>query len=274
MTMRLMGRALHLAERGWYVFPLRLGDKRPLPGFTSWEERATTDREQIIRWWTEVPYNIGVATGPSGLLVIDCDTSQEGDSPQWRLVGEDVQIAGKALPRTFSVATPNSGRHVYFSAGGHSLRNTVGKLGKHIDSRGTGGYIVGPGSVLETGYYRIVTRSSIAELPDWIADALTPHSLTASPASPIQLREGDVQAIVEREVQRVLTATPGSRNGSLNMAAFLLGKLAGSGRITERHAWDTLQTAAQGHIGLHGFTQWEINRTIRSGIAAGIRSIS
>jgi hypothetical protein len=81
-------------------------------------------------------------------------------------------------------------------------------------------------------------------------------------------------AILEREVQRVRTATPGSRNGALNIAAFLLGKLAGTGRITERHAWDTLQTAAQGHIGLHGFTQGEINRTIRSGMAAGIRSIS
>ena len=31
MTMRLMSRALQLAERGWYVFPLRPGDKRPVP---------------------------------------------------------------------------------------------------------------------------------------------------------------------------------------------------------------------------------------------------
>jgi hypothetical protein len=139
MTLRLMGRALRLAERGWYVFPLRPGDKRPLPGFTNWEKRATTDPEQITWWWTETPCNIGIATGPSGLMVIDCDSSRDSDSAQWRLKGDGVQIAGKALPKTFSVATPNGGLHLYFSAEDRSLRNTAGKLGRYIDSRGIGG---------------------------------------------------------------------------------------------------------------------------------------
>ena len=144
-------------------------------------------------------------------------------------------------------------------------------MGKHVDTRGVGGYVVGPGSVLRTGYYRIVTRSSVAKLPGWIADALAPRSLTVSTASLDQLRQTDVQAILGREALRVRTATPGSRNSALNIAAFLLGKLAGSGKITERDAWDILQTAAHSHIGLHGFTKSEMNRTIRSGLAAGIR---
>jgi hypothetical protein len=108
-------------------------------------------------------------------------------------------------------------------------------------------------------------------LPDWIADALAPHSLTVSTASPDQLGASDVQAILEREVQRVRTATVGSRNSALNIAAFLLGKLAGSGKITEADAWHILQTAAQRHIGFQGFTGSEMDRTIRSGLAAGIR---
>jgi hypothetical protein len=151
------------------------------------------------------------------------------------------------------------------------LSNTVGKLGKHIDTRGIGGYVVGPGSVLATGYYRTITRSSVAELPDWIADALTPHSPTVSTASSDRLSASDVKTILQREAQRVRTATPGSRNGALNIAAFLLGKLAASGKITERDAWGLLQTAAHRHIGFHGFTESEMNRTIRSGLAAGIR---
>jgi hypothetical protein len=271
MTLRLMKRALRLAERGWYVFPLRPLDKRPLPGFTKWETRATTDREQITRWWAKAPYNIGIATGPSRLLVIDFDTTPEGHDADWRLIVDSVKIEGQRLPRTFSVATPSSGRHLYFSAGGRSLSNTVGKLGKHIDTRGIGGYIVGPGSVLRNGYYWIVTRSSVAELPDSIANALTPRSPTMSAGSASQLREGDVQAIIEREAQRVRTATLGSRNSDLNIAAFLLGKLTGAGKITEREAWDMLQAAAHPHIGCHGFTESEMNRTIRSGLAAGIR---
>jgi Bifunctional DNA primase/polymerase, N-terminal len=271
MTPRLMGRALRLAELGWQVFPLRPGDKRPLPGFTNWEKRATTDPGQIIQWWTEAPYNIGIATGTSGLLVIDCDTSQDTDSPQWCLVGENVQIAGKALPRTLTVATPNGGRHLYFSAKGRSLSNSVGKLGRHIDTRGNGGYVVGPGSVLEAGYYRIVSRRSVAELPDWIADALTQQSFIVPATSLGELRESDVKAILEREVERVRTATPGSRNSALNIAAFVLGKLVGIGKITERDAWKILQAAAHSHIGHHGFTESEMNRTICSGLSAGIR---
>jgi hypothetical protein len=271
MTLRLMDRALQLARRGWYVFPLRPGDKRPLPRFTKWESRATTDPEQIAEWWAEAPYNIGIATGPSGLLVIDCDTARDGDAPDWRLLLDGVDITGHRLPRTFSVATPSGGRHLYFSAKGRSLSNTVGKLGKHIDTRGVGGYVAGPGSVLRTGYYRIVTPSAVAELPGWLEDALTPQSPTVSIPSSDQLRESDVNATLEREAQRVRTATVGSRNSTLNIAAFLLGKLAGSGKITEREAWNILQTAAHSHIGRHGFTESEMNRTIRSGLAAGIR---
>jgi hypothetical protein len=204
-------------------------------------------------------------------VVIDLDTPEEGDPADWRFAGDSVEILGHRLPRTFSVATPSGGRHLYFSPGTPSLRNTAGKLGKHIDTRGIGGYIVGPGSVLTTGYYRIVAPSSVAELPDWIEDALTAHPVNETAAPSHQLRESDVQAILEREAQRVLRATVGSRNSALNTAAFLLGKLAGAGKITEPDAWNILQTAAQGHIGVHGFTQREINRTIHSGLAAGIR---
>jgi hypothetical protein len=271
MTPRLMKRAFRLAEQRWYVFPLRPGDKRPVKGFTNWEKRATTDPEQIIRWWTKAPYNIGIATGPSGLLVIDCDTSPEADCADWRLAGEGLEIAGRALPRTLTVATPNGGWHVYFSANGRTLGNSAGKLGRHIDTRGIGGYVVGPGSRLTTGYYRIVTASCIAKLPDWIADALTRQCFIVPRVLPRELRESDVEAIVEREVQRVRTAPTGSRNSALNIAAFLLGKLVGSGKITEANAWETLQTAAHSHIGVHGFTQWEMNQTIRSGLSAGMR---
>src|SRR5438045_2239476 len=79
MSLRLMKRALHLAESGWFVFPLRPGDKRPAVKFIKWEQRATQDPDLIVRWWKRAPYNIGVACGPSKLLVVDCDTRGEED---------------------------------------------------------------------------------------------------------------------------------------------------------------------------------------------------
>src|SRR5689334_9960227 len=103
MTPRLMSIALRLAARGWFVFPLRCRDKRPLPSFTRWEERATRDPDRIYLWWREVPYNIGIATGPSKLLVIDCDTALNASDPQWRQVEDGVEVAGRIMPTTFCV---------------------------------------------------------------------------------------------------------------------------------------------------------------------------
>ncbi|MBV9728221.1 MAG: bifunctional DNA primase/polymerase, partial [Pseudonocardiales bacterium] len=42
--------ALHFAARGWHVFPLTPAAKRP-PVVDRWETRASTDPDQIRRWW-------------------------------------------------------------------------------------------------------------------------------------------------------------------------------------------------------------------------------
>jgi hypothetical protein len=278
MTLRLLSRALQLAERGWYVFPLRPSDKRPLPGFTKWQERATTDPDQIHRWWTTAPYNIGIATGPSGLLVIDCDTSQESDLPRWRLSGDVVEMAGHRLPRTFTVRTPSGGLHLYFNAAGHLLGNTAGKVGRGIDTRGIGGYVVGPGSVSSAGYYRIAARSLVAELPEWIIEVLRPARPAVSEAGPLrQYHEHYLRAILEGEAERVRTAPVGFRNSAVNVAAFILGQLVGGAELSECEARAILWQAVRLHLGVDGFNTTEAELTITSGLTAGAlrpRSVS
>ena len=63
--------ALYYAQRlGWRVFPLKPGDKRP--AVIDWPNVATTDPEQIRRWWAQMPAaNIGLACGD--LLAVDLD---------------------------------------------------------------------------------------------------------------------------------------------------------------------------------------------------------
>jgi hypothetical protein len=67
------------------------------------------------------------------------------------------------------------------------------------------------------------------------------------------------------ELDRLLGAGEGTRNDTLNTAAFNLGQLVGAGALTERDVTEQLRTAALA-IGLEAT---ETDRTIRSGLAAG-----
>nr|WP_229686773.1 bifunctional DNA primase/polymerase [Longimycelium tulufanense] len=87
--------------------------------------------------------------------------------------------AGQPVPDdTYTVATPSGGTrpgiHLYFQAPAVELRNTVGKLGWRIDTRGVGGYVVAAGSVRPEGVYRVVRDAPVQLLPQWLVTALTP----------------------------------------------------------------------------------------------------
>ena len=64
--------AVEAARRGWAVFPCRPGDKRP--AVPDWEHRACSDPERVGRYWPSGQHNIGIACGPSRLVVVDLDT--------------------------------------------------------------------------------------------------------------------------------------------------------------------------------------------------------
>ncbi|MDN5854703.1 MAG: bifunctional DNA primase/polymerase [Actinomycetia bacterium] len=87
----LLGAALDAADRGWHIFPLVRAGK--VPTLRNWEQRATTNKRQIHRWWANAEVNVGVATGRSGLVVIDLDDGR-GAAPPERFVdarnGRDV----------------------------------------------------------------------------------------------------------------------------------------------------------------------------------------
>src|ERR1022692_3977538 len=70
--------AIAAARRGWAVFPCRPGDKRP--AIDRWEERASADPTHIETAWRDryPRANVGIAAGPSGLVVVDLDTSEHG----------------------------------------------------------------------------------------------------------------------------------------------------------------------------------------------------
>jgi len=85
---------------------------------------------------------IGCHCGPSGLLVVDADTYKKGGHD-----GTEYE--------TPTVITPQGGRHWYFEMpDGERFGNSRGKLPKHIDIRGFGGYAILPPSRSKFGKYR------------------------------------------------------------------------------------------------------------------------
>jgi hypothetical protein len=207
---------------GFHVFPCLPGSKRP--AVDHWEQRARADPETVARYWPGPRHNIGIACGPSGLVVIDLDT--HGSLPEdWQLPGiidgRDVLAqlcdwAGQPWPSTYMVSTPSGGWHLYFRApDGEKIRNSAGKLGPLIDVRGWGGLAVGAGSVVGGKPYEVLDGQPPAPLPGWISRML------ASPVIPKrQLAETSTGAArLSGLVRTVETAPQGQRNDTLFWAA-------------------------------------------------------
>ena len=165
--------ATALAGRGWSVFPGRPGDKRP--AVDRWEQRAISDPGRVSRYWPSDRHNVGVACGPSVLVVIDLDPP-DGE-PNFAALCLD---RGLAVPETFTVGTPRGGRHLYFTAPpGRAIRNSAGKLAPHIDVRGAGGYVLAPGSIVGGREYRVISGRPVAAAARLARRAALPGASTA-----------------------------------------------------------------------------------------------
>lgn len=296
LPMVLLSAALAAAEYGWPVFPLRFDGKRPAlhseekcrrvgvcgTGHRKWEQRATTDRNRVMRCWQFAPFNVGVATGPARLVVIDLDTPKgPDDAPpaEWARhgvkTGMDVFTAlcgqhGKPVPNdTFTVRTGRGGMHLYYTAPeGKTLRSSGGALGWKVDTRAAGGYVVAAGSVVEGRPYVVTREVPAAPLPEWLSDLLTPPPAPA-PIGAAALRQrinhvdAYAAAAVRGEIEKVLSARQGGRNRVLYNAAYALGRLVAAGTLPEPLVASTLTDA-----GLSiGLPPRECDTAIRSGLS-------
>jgi Bifunctional DNA primase/polymerase, N-terminal len=292
ITNNLRAWALYFAARGWHVFPITPGTKAP-PVIDRWEIRASIDPDQIHHWWRHIPHTIGIATGPSGLVVVDLDTPKPGQTTPERWATERWATLGissgagvlRALARqhdttvtaTFAVTTPSGGWHLYYTAPpGTQIRNTHAAIGWKIDTRAHGGYVVAPGSLSSTGRYTLVDDRDPAVLPNWLHQALTPQPATALSASAVAAAtnpSGYAAAAVRGECQRVRTAPPGQHNAVLCRAAYALGQLIGAGLLDPDTARTELTAAADALISADcACAPREIARVITAGLAAGARN--
>ncbi|MDX2922923.1 bifunctional DNA primase/polymerase, partial [Streptomyces sp. NE06-03C] len=173
-----LAHALAAAGRGLPVFPLSAtklpalrsphrGDQQPpthcrgecgLPGHGVHD--ATTDPAAVRALFAAAPratgYGIACGRAPHRLIGIDLDVDPAYGSDA---AGALRQLALQHLftiPPTVTVLTPSGGRHLWLAGPADAtVPNSAGRLAPGIDIRGSGGYLVGPGSVTARGRYRL-----------------------------------------------------------------------------------------------------------------------
>jgi Bifunctional DNA primase/polymerase, N-terminal/AAA domain len=156
-----------LAKRGLRVFPL--GDNSKEPVIKGFPTRATADDRQIDTWAKNGPHrNVGVSTTNSAhgpLLVADID-DKDGRTGSETIL--KLEMEGFVLPPTLTVRTASGGLHYYFTSP-FPVKQGVDVFGpgSGVDTRSKGGYVVGPGSIVNGGVYEIVHDLPIAPLPEW-----------------------------------------------------------------------------------------------------------
>lgn len=283
----LLAAALDAAARGWPVLPLRPGGKRPAlhgenactrtgpcaGGHVKWEQRATTDPDRIRTAWAAGPFNVGIATGPAGLVVVDLDQPKtNADAPGGATTFRALcERAGQAVPTTRRVRTATGGTHLYFTApAGTRLTNTAGTLAPLVDTRAWGGYVVAPGSTTPAGTYIVEDDRPPAPLPDWLHTLLTPRQASAglsiAPAA-VSASRAAVAALTA-ETAAVAATTEGGRNARLLAGARALGRFVAWGDLP-RHV---VEEAFQGAGEAAGLAPAECRATIRSALNWSIRT--
>jgi hypothetical protein len=256
--------ALEYAAAGLHVFPCRAGLK--IPAVEHGFQEATQDPDRIHRWWLDRPFaNVAISTGPSRLAIIDLDG--EAGLHAWR----DL-ISGHPAPRTPFVRTPSDGFHLYYRADPHrELHNSQSALGRHIDTRGVGGYVIAPPSQFEGRPYEFdgpgLDTARMAVIPGWVLDAVErPAPVIPTRSFVVDRVEPYLRRALEDEADLVRTAEEGTRNGQLNKSAFALGTLVGGGQLSRGDIEQVLTEAARSV----GLPEREIERTLRSGLDAGV----
>lgn len=271
-------------ERGWFIFPLRTNGKEPITpnGFKD----ASNDPQVIQEWIRKYPFaNIGIATEASNLIVVDCDSSKGQTPPApWNQPGindgvdvflTSIADSGNLFDfNTFTVWTPNGGIHYYFHDGGVPIRSGANVSGLwRVDIRSKGGYIVAPGSVLESGSYEVEAIGSVAQMPIWMRALVSPKKITTFTSTTTTITRYSKSNLycengIKREIHSLSQATIGSRNDSLNRASFNCGKLVGICPELREFVINALKRTS---ISI-GLSEAEAARTIASAFKAGLEA--
>jgi AAA domain/Bifunctional DNA primase/polymerase, N-terminal len=280
---------LALIARGYAIFPVRPASaaepgtreydeaKRPAAGML-WRTASSRDPGQVARWAQAFPgHRWAIDCGKSGVVVADLDEGekhgrQREGRASWAALGLDTADAAE-------VRTPGGGSHLFYAepSGAVVGVNNTGAVGRDIDIRGLGGYVLAyglppavdalpalPGVVIErirAGRSQDQSRETAGETGAGLDGTGDPFS---GPSRGFSREEAG--RYVGEALDRLRAAQPGGRNHALNATAMQVGHFVPAfwpeATVVER------LTAIAEAIGLGAA---EARATIASGLAAGMR---
>ena len=293
--------ALELAAAGIPIFPARLVDTQQngrwnkIPCIKNWQTKSTTDPNQIREWWGKFPDAVpGIELARANLIVVDADRHGGPDG-----VAALTHLAAErgGMPPGPVTLTPGNGEHYIFrQPDGEQLGNRSGILPEGIDVRGAGGWIVAPGAIRPDGRrwelapgtpsladaYR---NRTIPPLPNWI-DALIRSRPHANPShfsdrsalgtdahlssSPDHRGTAYAAATLSACVDDLSRARAGTRNNSLNISAFRMGRMIARGWVEKSDVVDALWRACELNGLLRDDGTDNVQATLASGLTSGL----
>jgi putative DNA primase/helicase len=253
--------------RGVNVVPLKPNDKRPAIDWKPLQAGRLIERDWdwldrwLMSWWRS--HGVGALTGEvSGIVVVDVDDDGARDLVE-RTCG---------WPETVTVRT-SKGWHLWFAHPGGRLPNRarVGDVG--LDVRADGGFVVCPPSVHPSGHVYVWERSPWdfsdgmwppAEMsPELIALLWPPVSVPRPTVTGSPTSDRYAAAALAREADAVRSSSVGTRNDTLNRAAYSVARFIPV-TLSARSAADVLVAAAAAA----GLSDTEARRTIASAFSS------
>jgi hypothetical protein len=175
--------------------------------------------------------------------------------------------------------TPSGGFHYYFRWQ-HPLGNSAGKLGPGLDTRGEGGYVVVPPSIIDGSYYEWMNEGDPAELPAWLLERLLPPP--SNPPNPVERRLVSVSKLVSDPrrakaattlIERASEFTEGERNDGTFKYAAALREIATTEDEWQEYRARLIDVLPYGNGYGPAFTEAEAERTIVSAEARTVLGV-
>lgn len=262
------------------------------------------------QWWHRwATANVGISTGPSGLVVADLDVKATIRPPMvlpehlglGQLPGDNGpelfgqvarRLSGADRVTTRTIRTPSGGYHCWFrtdvqyrSSKGTYKGGRVLGLGWSIDVRSSGGYVVAAGSTTRDGSYTVVRDLPILPVPAWLAEWLTstghregtpgvdqrPRPITrTSPTAASSATRSERYAMAALRGECDQIAAMESGSGRNDALNRTAYKLGGY--VADGTLDEQTVVTALTEAGLAcGLGEREATKTIRSGLTAGMR---